>query len=447
MWPFNRRKAIIPPGGDVLEQLTALSLKSLTLPEALPNWRLYSRQQQEWLVDTAIREGYNASAIVYAAIEKRAKLIASVPWSIYQEKDGDWEEVTDTPLQKLLDYPNPDQSFHELMYEASQSLDLAGNAFISEIKAGTDNFPVELWLLPAQHIRIYPAAQFRLVDYYKYANSRSANGRRIEADDMIQLKMPNPGDPYYGMPPLKAAGRAADIDREAGIFQKVGLQNRGLSDLMVKIPENSGEDIAEQIREKLRQRQQGPANARAPIVTTGDVKQLNLSPAEMDFVNSRKSVWTEIAAAFGTPLSTLGFTEDVNLANAKEMERSLWSNTIVPQLDLIKLQLNHQLVSEFNRPGRPRIEMRYDLSNVEALQDSLDKKLTNANVLWGMGVPFNTINQRLELGFDEIEGGDVSYIGAGVLPAGFGDDLPDELDDEIEGQEKRGLIKIAYGAK
>ncbi len=42
-----------------------------------------------------------------------------------------------------------------------------------------------------------------------------------------------------------------------------------------------------------------------------------------------------------------------------------------------------------------------------------------ATKLWSMGVPFNEINQRLELGFDDIEGGDTGYLGSGLLPSNF----------------------------
>jgi SPP1 gp7 family putative phage head morphogenesis protein len=34
-----------------------------------------------------------------------------------------------------------------------------------------------------------------------------------------------------------------------------------------------------------------------------------------------------------------------------------------------------------------------------------------------MGVPFNMINQKLELGFDDIEGGDSGYLPAGLMPS------------------------------
>ena len=413
-------------------------LKSLTLPQSNPNWSLYAAKQKDWSTQIAIREGYNASAIVYSAVEKRAKLIASVPWQVKIKRNGELQDAPENhPLAVLLQRPNPDQSLYELMYEASQSLDLSGNAFISEIKAGARNLPTQLWLLSSKYMRIAPGRE-KLIDYFEYDNTGIK--RRIDTEDMVQLRMPNPDDPYWGMPVLKAAGMAADVDREAAIFQKVSLQNRGLSDIAVKLPDGATQQQADQVRDALAKRNGTPANARAPIVSSGEVSQLNQTAAEMDFVNSRKANWAEIAAVFGVPLASLGFTENVNLANAKEMNRSLWQDTIIPQLELIKRQLNQQLAIEFGAD----VVISYDLSNVAALQEDLDKKLVNAESLWRMGVPFNVINQKLELGLDDIEGGDIGYLPTGVLPVGFESPAPEQqMTDDV----KMAIHKLAYGGE
>ena len=430
MWPFRRKTESIP----VPVEPVGLQLKSLSLPQAQPTWRLYAKHQEGWDVKTAIDEGYNASAIVYACVEKRAKLISSVPWKVMINRSGEWEEAPDNPLSRLLESPNPDMSLFELIYLSSQALDLAGNAFISEIRAGSNNAPRELWPLPPEHMKIKPGRQ-RLVELFEYADTTTA-GRTIMPEDMIHLKMPNPGSRIFGMPLLKAAGRPADIDRESGIWQKVSLENRGAADVNIKLPPEATQEQVEQAKEQYQKMQAGARNARKAMITNAEFQQLGQNAVEMDFVDSRRAIWTEICAVFGLSLANLGMTESVNLANAQAMDKALWQNTVIPQLDLMKRQLNHQLTREFGS----QYKMVYDLTNVEALQEGREEKLKHAEQLFRLGVPFNVINQTLELGFDDQEGGDIGYVSAGLVPVGF-----DPFGDEGSDEQKRLFKKLAYG--
>jgi HK97 family phage portal protein len=266
--------------------------------------------------------------------------------------------------------------------------------------------------------------------------------KRIDNEDMIQLRMPNPDDPLFGMPVLMAAGRATDIDRESGNWQKSRLQNKVASDLHVEVPDGTTPEQANEIRDRIAERQAGSQNAGKPLVTAGKVNLLSHSAVEMDFVNSRKSTWTEIAAVFGVPLAALGFTEDVNLANAEAMNKQLWHDTVIPQLELIKRQLNIQLASDFGDD----VVFKYDLSNITALQENENEKLDKAIKLRSLGVPLSVINQRFDIGLDtdEIEGAEIAYIPSGLLPVGFGFDEPST---ELTAEEKRLIKAMCYGDK
>ena len=57
-----------------------------------------------------------------------------------------------------------------------------------------------------------------------------------------------------------------------------------------------------------------------------------------------------------------------------------------------------------------------------------------------MGVPFNEINRTLELGFDDIEGGDVGYLPGGILPTDI------DFSAGVQGDAK-DLGALAYGNK
>ena len=427
MWPFTKK--LNAPNVSVADQVEVI-VKSLSLPEASPNWRQFAKMQDQWCTKTAINEGYNASAIVYAAIEKRAKLVAAVPWCAKRRmQDGTYEHVPNSPLQMLIDNPNPDQSFYEIMYEAEQSVCLSGNNFLSEIRAGSRGLPVQLWHLPSQYMKIKPGRE-KLVDYFEYTESNGT--KKIMAEDMIQLKMPNPNDRYFGQPILMAASRAADVDRESADWQRYSLQNRGIADFSIELPEGTTQEQADGFRDAVKERQQSPVNARSPFIGNFKVNEMGQSAKEMDFVESRKNTWSELAAAFGTPLASLGFTESVNLANADAMNRMIYLDTIIPQLELYKRQLTLQLARDFG----PEWILDYDLSGIPAMQANLGDKIDNAVKLYNMGVPFNTLDDKLGLGIGEIDGGDVAFMVSATAPESTPED-----DEEV-----KAMIKsIAYG--
>mgnify|MGYP003636865233 CR=1 FL=1 len=433
MWPFSTK--LLQQDIPTVKAQTKMLLKSVSIPQAAPDWKLFAKKDAKWDIETAINEGYNASAAVYTCVEKRAKLVSSAPWVVKRKlSDGTFESLPDHPLQKLIDMPNPGTSWLEIMYEVSQQLDLAGNAYMSEIKAGVNGFPTQLWLLPSQYIKIKPG-NVNLIDSYEYQES-SSKKFNIMADDMIQLKLPNPNSRYFGQPTLMAAGRATDIDRESGIWQKNSLENRGVVDLHFEVPDTMQPDQIDALKLRIKEKQTGAANAREPLISSGKINQLGQTAIEMDFVNSRKAVWAEICAVFGMSMSVLGFTENVNLANGAEQQKALWVNSIIPMLELIKQQLNSQLATEFDG-----VILDYDLSNIEALQENFTEKLANAEALYRMGYTSASINRRLELGFEddeipeELEPEEPDPIVAD-------DNADDETDDE---QVKRMLKAVGYG--
>jgi len=161
---------------------------------------------------------------------------------------------------------------------------------------------------------------------------------------------------------------------------------------------------------------------------------MNQSAVEMDFVASRTKVWSEIASAMGVPLPMIGVLEDATLANIETSRKIFWMDTIVPLLRKIRSQINAQLASEFG------LYLDYDLSGVEAMREDYGQKLEAAERLFRLGVPFNRINEVLELEVGEIEGGETGYLPAGLIPS---DLEPIELADA----DPDTLKNLAYGNK
>lgn len=409
-------------------------LKSVSLPELMMTFSKTAPTFQKWNTEVAIEEGLKASAIFYACVNRRAQSIAQVPWKAYRKlADGTKVEAPDSPLQRLINKPNPDFAFAEMMELMSQYIDLAGNSYWSLIRAGNENQPVEMWPVLPQGVKIQ-AGKTKLIDLYRYQYGGVT--RDIQPEDMVHIKTANPNDFLFGMPTIQAAGRAIDVDRESSVWQLSSMQNRGISDYAIIIdPDTTPEQMA-RLRELHKEKQSGSANARAPFFTTRDIKTLNQSATELDFVASRAKVWEEICSAMGVPPVMVGIMENATLANIETARKIFWIDTMIPVLRMIRSQLDNQLASQFG----PDWCVDYDISDVEALREDYSKKLDEAAKLFALGVPFNKIDEMLGLGVGAIEGGDVGYLQSSLLPTNL------DLGAEAKAELPNDIAKLlAYG--
>ena len=409
-------------------------LKSYSAPQLLVAQYGKQAKFQDWNTELAIKEGYKNSTWVFACVKLRANAISSVPFKAERRVGQEWVHEPESELQKLLNRPNPDMDRALFFKYVMQHLDLSGNSFISKVRAGSGNTPKELWVLMPNKIRVEPDS-IRLVKQYIY----DAYGQKnIPPEDMIHFLYPDPANLYFGVAPLMSASQAVDIDNEAERFQKVSLENRGLSDIHFEVPPDATPEQVAQMREIYANAQGGSKNARRALFSSAKATPLNVSAAELDFIESRKFVRDEICSAYGVPPPMVGNYEKATLSNIETARQIFWRDTIIPLLDELANRLTLSLAVDFG----PEWRISYDTSNVDALQENYTEKVSDAQKLWSMGLPFNTINEKLKLGFEEVEGGDVGYLPSGLLPTDF-----DPLAVAPKSMSIDELASLAYGEK
>ena len=371
-------------------------------------------------------------AWIYACVNLRASAIASVPWIVEKKKGDGWETDKTHELNRLLARPNNRIDQSTMFKFTVQHLDLQGNAYWLKTRRTDQGSILELW--PTTPAQLNPVLVNGILQRYL-----KANGNKVDIEDVVHLTYTNPESIYIGLSPMQAAMRAADIDKEAGEWQKNSLENRAVPDGVMTIEDIETREQFEDAKKRLKEQYQGKENARLPIVMGGKSKwtPMSLTAAEMDFIESRKMTREEILAVYGVPHPMVGVYDKATLANIQTARKIFWRDTIIPVLSEIESGLNLQLAwQEYGDD----IRIRYDVSGIEAMRDSYTENVINAKGLWSMGLPFNVINKRLELGFDEIEGGDVGYLSGGLIPTDMEFDLTTEDMSKAE-----DLAKLAYG--
>jgi len=326
-------------------------------------------------------------------------------------RNGFIKEVPEHPLVHLLNNPNPFMSRGQLWGTIVMDLKLAGNAYILKARGPLGN-TAELWRLRPDRVRIIPSAT-NYIEGYEYNVGRDKIV--YPAADIMHFKTRHPLDEYYGMPPLMViAGRVA-IDDYMKNFLKTFFERGGAGmGGVLTVNKELNQAQRDEIRGLLKSRTAGPANWHETLVldnTDSTYNQMGLNrglrdalPKELDAVSEAR-----IAMAFGIPGSILGLLigyESSSYANKRQDWQVFWDLTMTPLLSDLDDVLNLSIVKDFAGID----EVAFDLSDIRALQEDVDKmqKRERENFLAG-GATWP--EYREYLGRDPDAGG---YV---VLPA------------------------------
>ena len=158
-----------------------------------------------------------------------------------------------------------------------------------------------------------------------------------------------------------------DVHNAGGAWAKALIDNsaRPSGALVYAGAEDLTDEQARELREEIDRSFAGASNAGRPLVLRGGLewKPMSLTPADMDFVESRHQAAREIALAFGVPPMLLGIPGDATYANYREANSAFWRLTVLPLVNRAARAISGWLA--------PRVsgELQPDLEGVPAFQE------------------------------------------------------------------------------
>ncbi len=337
------------------------------------------------------REGYIKNVIGYKCVSMLARSASSIPFLVYDKNTN--KNIESHPLLDLLNNPNPNQSRAEF-FEALYSYKLiSGNSFIQAVLLDKNRFknPKELFVLRPERMTVI-TSDSSVPSGYKYKVNSSETTFYVDAitgqSEILHIKNFNPLNDWYGLSPVEAASYSIDQHNEASRWNQAMLQNgaRPSGALMVK---NDGENSAfltdeqfTRLKNQLNEEFAGAENAGKPLLLEGGLewKEMSLSPADMDFLNTKYSCARDIALAFGVPSQMLGIPGDNTYSNLSEARLSMWEETIIPMVENVMSALEKWLAPMYGE----NIGLYYDKDKVAALsirRESFWNKIANATFL------------------------------------------------------------------
>lgn len=361
-------------------------------------------------------DGYIRESIRDETIRRRAIGYSFGEINRMLVRNGFVIQVPNHPLVRLVNAPNPFMSRGQFWSTIVMDRYLGGNPYALKARnQGLGNVQ-ELWRLRPDRVRIIPDKETFCKYEYRVGSQQSIT---YDYNDVMHFKTRNPLDDYYGMPPMMAISGRMDIDAYMQGFLKTFFDSGGTGPGAIltsknKLSETQREDIRKQAKHF-----NGPAGwFRWMIVdnTETTYQQLGLNRGIRDALPKEIDAQTEarISMAFGIPGSILGTLigyESSSYANKRQDRETLWKIVMAPLLSDLDDVLNLSLVPEFGGID----ELMFDLADIEALQEEVDKLVSRwLKILVAGGCSLEEFRDATGLDPENLDG--TYYIPGNIIP-------------------------------
>lgn len=407
--PKPKEEFILPPGIE--------EAKDYPLPLI---WNMVTPGRYQWAMidyEAYTREGFSQNEVIYASLKYKFDSIAQSPLRAYKGKrmNPDLVETENSPLYQLAERPNEFMGMTQFLQLCVVYLNLHGNCFIYYQKKKQ---PYGLYPLRPDRVQIVPDENKRVIGYLYFPDGTSVEKSvPIRIDEMLHVKLPNPYDPLeglgYGLSPLSAAARSTDIDNRmtnflAEFFARNGIQPGGV----IELPFDADMDDAALLREQWLETYGGASKWGKPMVIHGggQYKPLSMTFTDMALDNIDLRNIRRITSVFGVDGKLIGMDNSASTYNnMAEAENAFWTRVMITELKLFEEELYFKVKigNEF---------LKFDLSAIPAFAEDVTSKIDNYTKLVNAFVPPDVANERVGLGLPKLEGGDVGYAPASLIP-------------------------------
>jgi hypothetical protein len=310
------------------------------------------------------------TGIAYVAIHRQNELLTQAEFQIYEKDPSHPDGMRPAnsagakALADLLEKPNSEDSFGDVLANINLQMDLTGKALLWMVPNGYGT-PFEIYSIP-NCLAIpqpvvnpdYPNGYYRIQPVYPYGpfssypTPASAVGAAIPAEWMIEFKYPHPILRYDGYSPLTALRLHLDeiesMDRSRWYSMKRNINPSAVlsfenEDGFVDLPEAE----VERIRAEFENEHQGPENAGRLFVTSGKLSPFGTSPRDMDYQSGWDQLTSFALGGFGVTKPAAGMVDDSSYASLYAALKQLYWLTLNPKVDRIARKLTRVLAPHF----------------------------------------------------------------------------------------------------
>ncbi|MHB9857621.1 head maturation protease, ClpP-related [Streptomyces sp. YIM S03343] len=341
---------------------------------------------------------------LFAIVNRTSNATALVNWRLYRKAPSglkeDRVEVTQHAALDLINRPNPFFTRQELVESTQQHIDLTGEGWWVITRNPRSPIPLELW--PVRPDRMAPIPD--PVDFIRGYTYTAPDGREIplRVEDVIQIRMPNPLDPYRGMGPVQSILTEIDASRYSAEWNRNFFLNSAEPGGILEVDRRLSDGEFNEARDRWSEQHRGVSNAHRVAIIENGLKWVDrkLTQRDMQFAELRQVSRDVMREAFGAPAFVLGEVGDVNRATAEASKVLFAEQLTVPRLERFKGALNNDLLPLYGKDAARLLEFDYDdpvPADATARNAELAAKSTAAKTLIDAGLDPAAVLEYLDL--------------------------------------------------
>lgn len=342
---------------------------------------------------------YKDSLYLFIGVSMIRETVSSIPLEMFRitNSDGDTEVVEQSEVMDLIGRPNYIQTQREFMSLSVAYYLLAGEAFWYFEKEGNQKFPTAMANMRPDHVEILLSETRKAIAAYKFTQSDGTT-ITILPENVLHVKNIDPTNPTRGVGVVRPATQRIITEKEASKYQAQTFKNQGRPDIAVFTDVDLDDEAAEDARERWNKIYGSEQRSAAGFFGNSikDIKLLNVSPKEMDFINSQKFLRDDIISALRIPKAMLT-SDDVNLANSRTARINYINEACLPVLDAFLDIVNNKWLADLDDDTFISYDSPANEEREAMVKEAVDLK--NAGII--------TPNEaRTLLNYPDMEGGD-----------------------------------------
>ena len=279
---------------------------------------------------------------VFGAVRVISETIASLPWMVKQDFEGNTRNAAAHPINQLIHSPNGIMTDFNFRETCQAHLCLHGNAFIA-IKRNEAGQPIKL--IPVHpdrvQVKVYKDEKFYTIDDGK---------ETFDDTEMIHI-VGLSFDGIVGKSVIEAARESIGLGLAADQFGGSFFGNGANVSAVLTHPGRLSDEAYKRLMASWQRRYSGLDNAhKTAILEEGmNLTKVSISPSESQFLETRQFGVVDIARFFRIPLAYLGSLENSSTrANIEEQGIQFQRNTILPWVKRWEAEFNRKLFPNGN---------------------------------------------------------------------------------------------------